>query len=73
MTLNEKGHDEADIKKAHHLVHKLCVLNMTTKDGKTLLHLAVNADTPVDDFHTNDVCKYVFVDLKYRLKFIFEK
>lgn len=57
MTLNKKGYDETDIKKAHHLVHKLCALQLTLKDGQTLLHLAVNADTPVDDFHTNDVCK----------------
>lgn len=57
MTLNEKGYDETDIKKAHHLVHQLCALQVTLKDGQTLLHLAVNADTPVDDFHTNDVCK----------------
>ncbi|XP_011506514.1 PREDICTED: protein fem-1 homolog B [Ceratosolen solmsi marchali] len=58
MTLNEKGYDEIDIKKAHYLVHKLCALKMALKDGQTLLHLAVNADTPVDDFHTNDVCKF---------------
>jgi hypothetical protein len=24
-----------------------------------LLHLAVNSETFVDDFHTNDVCKWV--------------
>lgn len=57
MTLNEKGYDESEVKKAHILVHKLCSLQMALKDGQTLLHLAVNADTPVDDFHTNDVCK----------------
>lgn len=32
-------------------------LNVTLRDGQTLLHLACNAETPVDDFHTNDVCK----------------
>ncbi|KAB7497088.1 hypothetical protein Anas_10556 [Armadillidium nasatum] len=27
------------------------------RNGQSLLHLAVNPDTPVDDFHTNHVCK----------------
>lgn len=29
-----------------------------TRIGETLLHLCVNADTPLDDFHINDVCKF---------------
>ncbi|XP_024939471.1 protein fem-1 homolog B isoform X2 [Cephus cinctus] len=58
MTLNKKEYDEADVNKAHYLVHKLCALRVTLRDGQTLLHLAVNAKTPVDDFHTNDVCKF---------------
>ncbi|XP_011697232.1 PREDICTED: protein fem-1 homolog B isoform X2 [Wasmannia auropunctata] len=58
MTLNENRCDESDITQAHHLVHKLCALRVCLKDGQTLLHLAVNAETPVDDFHTNDVCKF---------------
>lgn len=56
MTLNKKGYDE-DFNKIFLAVHQLCALEMKLKDGQTLLHLAVNADTPVDDFHTNDVCK----------------
>lgn len=59
MTLNGSRCDESDLTKAHHLVHKLCALRVCLKDGQTLLHLAVNSETPVDDFHTNDVCKYV--------------
>lgn len=59
MTLNGNRCDESDLRQAYHLVHKLCALQMCLKDGQTLLHLAVNAETPVDDFHTNDVCKYV--------------
>lgn len=30
---------------------------MKLRDGQTLLHLAVNGVTPVDDFHTNEVCR----------------
>ncbi|GAB1861239.1 Protein fem-1-like protein B [Camponotus japonicus] len=58
MTLNGNRCDESDLRQAYHLVHKLCALQMCLKDGQTLLHLAVNAETPVDDFHTNDVCKF---------------
>ncbi|TGZ48146.1 Fem-1-like protein B [Temnothorax longispinosus] len=58
MTLNGDRCDESDLTQAHHLVHKLCALRVCLKDGQTLLHLAVNAETPVDDFHTNDVCKF---------------
>lgn len=58
MTLNGNRCDELDLTQAHHLVHKLCALRVCLKDGQTLLHLAVNAETPVDDFHTNDVCKF---------------
>ncbi|EFA05982.1 protein fem-1 homolog B isoform X2 [Tribolium castaneum] len=40
------------------MVFTLNQLNVTLRDGQTLLHLACNAETPVDDFHTNDVCKF---------------
>ena len=39
------------------MVFTLNQLQVTLRDGQTLLHLACNAETPVDDFHTNDVCK----------------
>ena len=29
-----------------------------TAKGRTLVHLAVDSETPVDDFHINDVCKF---------------
>ncbi|XP_043283534.1 protein fem-1 homolog B isoform X2 [Venturia canescens] len=60
MTINGYGKncDEPEVKRAHYLVHKLCALRCTFTNGRTLLHLAVNAKTPVDDFHTNDVCKF---------------
>lgn len=38
-------------------IFKLNKLDIKTKDGSTLLHLASNADTPVDEFHTADVCR----------------
>lgn len=62
MTFNGSRCDELDLSRAHRLVHDLCALRVCLKDGQTLLHLAVNAETPVDDFHTNDVCKYVILN-----------
>nr|XP_003704502.1 PREDICTED: protein fem-1 homolog B-like isoform X1 [Megachile rotundata] len=58
LTSNGSRYEEQDKNKACRLVHKLCALQLRLKDGQTLLHLAVNAETPVDDFHTNDVCKF---------------
>ena len=41
------------------MVFMLNQLQVQLRDGQTLLHLSCNAETPVDDFHTNDICKYV--------------
>lgn len=40
------------------LVYKINSMSLFTHTGATLLHLAVNAETPVDDFHTKNVCKF---------------
>ncbi|XP_023336354.1 protein fem-1 homolog B, partial [Eurytemora carolleeae] len=39
-------------------VYKLVHLNPITSTGCSLLHLSVNQQTAVDDFHTNEVCKF---------------
>ena len=39
-------------------IFKLNRSNVRTKDGSTLLHLAASVDTPVDEFHTSDICRY---------------
>lgn len=39
-------------------VFKLNRLDVRTKEGSSLLHLAASVDTPVDEFHTVDVCRY---------------
>ncbi|KAJ7311135.1 hypothetical protein JRQ81_006738 [Phrynocephalus forsythii] len=41
-------------KQIYNLIH----LDPRTRDGSSLLHHAVNSSTPVDDFHTNDVCSF---------------
>ncbi|XP_022104720.1 protein fem-1 homolog B-like [Acanthaster planci] len=40
------------------LVYRLISLNPRTANGSTPLHMAVNQLTPVDDFHTNNVCYF---------------
>ncbi|XP_070541710.1 protein fem-1 homolog B-like [Ptychodera flava] len=40
------------------VVYKLVQLNPKLSNGSTLLHMIVNDKTPVDDFHTNDVCRF---------------
>lgn len=38
-------------------------MNPRLRSGQSLLHLALNAQTPVDDFHTNDVCQFPNLDV----------
>lgn len=47
--------EETNVYRLVYQINKLC---LTTSDGSTLLHLAVNSDTPVDEFHTKYVCKF---------------
>ncbi|XP_076259680.1 protein fem-1 homolog B isoform X1 [Rhynchophorus ferrugineus] len=43
---------------AQRMVFTLNQLQLTIRGGQTLLHMACNPETPVDDFHTKDVCKF---------------
>lgn len=42
----------------HHTVYSLVRVEARTRSGQSLLHLAVNPETPVDDFHTNHICRF---------------
>ncbi|XP_061696607.1 protein fem-1 homolog B [Syngnathoides biaculeatus] len=39
-------------------VYDVVRLDPRARDGASLLHLAISSSTPVDDFHTNDVCGF---------------
>lgn len=39
-------------------IYNLIQLDPRSREGSTLLHLAISSSTPVDDFHTNDVCSF---------------
>lgn len=52
----------ADKNLSHKLIYSLNQMKLKLRDGQTLLHLAVNGITPVDDFHTSDVCRFPCVD-----------
>lgn len=53
---------KADKNLSYKLIFTLNQMNLKLRDGQTLLHLAVNGVTPVDDFHTSDVCRFPCVD-----------
>lgn len=60
MILTKVGKKEAEKVEfaAMKEIYKLVQLNPLTSTGSSLLHLTVNQQTPVDDFHTNEVCKF---------------
>ncbi|XP_061077966.1 protein fem-1 homolog B [Conger conger] len=39
-------------------IYDLIQLDPRSREGASLLHLAISSSTPVDDFHTNDVCSF---------------
>ncbi|XP_034031570.1 protein fem-1 homolog B [Thalassophryne amazonica] len=39
-------------------IYDLIQLDPRSREGSSLLHLAISSSTPVDDFHTNDVCNF---------------
>ncbi|XP_030588130.1 protein fem-1 homolog B isoform X1 [Archocentrus centrarchus] len=39
-------------------IYNLIQLDPRSREGSSLLHLAISSTTPVDDFHTNDVCSF---------------
>ncbi|KAH7963270.1 hypothetical protein HPB52_020409 [Rhipicephalus sanguineus] len=44
------------------IVIVIIIILRVTRDGCTLLHLCVSADTPVDDFHTKNICHFPCTD-----------
>ncbi|GAB6032424.1 hypothetical protein CHUAL_011062 [Chamberlinius hualienensis] len=42
----------------YRIIYRLNNMKLRTRNGQTILHLTVDAATTVDDFHTNDVCKF---------------
>lgn len=53
---------KSDKNLSYKLIFELNQMTLKLRDGQTLLHLAVNGITPVDDFHTSDVCRFPCVD-----------
>lgn len=52
-----------ELREIQDIVTVFVAMNPKLRNGQTLLHLALNAQTPVDDFHTNDVCQFPSLDL----------
>lgn len=51
-----------NLKDLYRMVFQLNRMDPKLRDGQTLMHLAVNGVSPVDDFHTSDVCKFPCLD-----------
>ncbi|XP_057692768.1 protein fem-1 homolog B [Corythoichthys intestinalis] len=51
------GHERQRARLNKH-VYDVVRLDPRARDGASLLHLAISSSTPVDDFHTNDVCGF---------------
>jgi Fem-1 family protein b len=51
-----------NLKDLYRMVWKINQMDVKLRDGQRLLHLAVNGVSPVDDFHTSDVCKFPCLD-----------
>ncbi|XP_031570135.1 protein fem-1 homolog B-like [Actinia tenebrosa] len=49
---------ESAEKMLHQLLYRYLCMNPRTKQGKTLVHLAVSGATPTDEHYTKDVCTY---------------
>lgn len=49
--------NEGHIQQLFLVVRKFIQHDTRMQDGQTLLHLAVNGVTPVDEFYTNEMCK----------------
>uniref|UniRef100_A0A182ILM6 Protein fem-1 homolog B n=1 Tax=Anopheles atroparvus TaxID=41427 RepID=A0A182ILM6_ANOAO len=50
------------ILQAYQMIYQLNQLEVRLRDDQTLLHLAVNGIAPVDEFYTEDVCRFPCVD-----------
>lgn len=62
VTLLARRKKDQDINEEHIqqlflVVRKFIQHDTRLQDGQTLLHLAVNGVTPVDEFYTNEMCK----------------
>lgn len=46
------------LKELYRMVYQMNRMKLKLRDGQDLIHLACNGVSPVDDFHTSDVCKF---------------
>lgn len=51
-----------NLKDLYRMVFQVNRMDVKLRDGQRLIHLAVNGVSPVDDFHTSDVCKFPCLD-----------
>lgn len=57
LALQQSHITKEQIDLLYNTIKKFIKCDTRLADGQTLLHMAVNGITPVDDFYTSDVCK----------------
>lgn len=60
---NRSAVTPVELKEIQQIVTVYVAMDPRLRNGQSMLHLALNAQTPVDDFHTNDVCQFPSLDL----------
>lgn len=53
---------EDNMRDVYRLIYRLNQMSVKLRDDQSLLHLSVNGVTPVDDFHTDDICRFPCTD-----------
>ena len=63
LSKNQTNFSAEEMHEAMKITHEVVAkIRPKTLKGKTLVHFAVDSETPVDDFHINDVCKFPCAD-----------
>lgn len=52
-----------ELREIQDIVTVFVAMDPRLRNGQSMLHLALNAQTPVDDFHTSDVCQFPCLDV----------
>ncbi|KAK3751982.1 hypothetical protein QZH41_001918 [Actinostola sp. cb2023] len=55
---NKLQYKDSEEKSLQKLLYQYLCMDPRTKQGKTLLHLAVSSKTPTDEHYTRDICHY---------------
>ena len=59
LSKNQANFNAEEMHDAMKIIHEVVAkIKPRSMKGRTLVHFAVDSETPVDDFHINDVCRF---------------